>query len=1056
MLYHLQVSVEGRVPASRGHMKVRLIALATLVLILGSVPGPCQQADPQMKVFTVEEPIRDVTSKGLVWAIETAAEGCNPSLVFDSAGRPRIAFSADTPYHYAAYAYYDGTTWHVEPVDPAGGSGMGGKSNGIGLDETGSPVIAYFSEDWKLKYATRDDDTWRLSTLDATHNAGTFIDLAMDESHHPHISYSIYLSTIMYCYHNGTAWSKRTLVPATDAKGYNAIAIDVHGYPHVSYYSKTGNGSLGHVYQDESGWHKEIVDQTAAGGVGEAPSIAIDSDGFCHISYYDSFEGYVKYAKQTASGWSIEVVASGIDEGTGTGIDCDSGGNPHIAYADIASEDLYYAFRDSEEWHCQVVDTNRVSYYDTESAKLDLRVDTEDIPHIVYSCYATQSIREVRHAYLYDPTADHTPPTPDPMTWRTAPYATSTTSVSMTATTADDISGVEYYFEETSGNPGGTDSGWQESPMYSDSGLATGQDYCYRVRARDKSPNQNATFWSTAECDTTAIEPYPEEAPDLEWVRFLRVDEAPYEGWPRLYDVVLDTEGNAYAVAQIDWQESGWAGVVWIGKWSQNGELLWNKTYDQPDIRLHPRAACIDDGGNVFVVGIHSARTPPSWFILRLDSSGTLQNVWTINDGDYKCLRSIDIHPSGDLLVCGDYWSEDGWVGRFSWEAGSWTWEHVYAITPPTHHDFAIGTIGALDPANDVYYFGKNVDLGTSKETVILKVSAADGSLQSFTSFDFATGSQEMPSALGVDSEGNLLGLVWHVGDDHGTIFKLDLELNPLWTYLVEGKEPYLFLRDLDIGLDGTVYVVGCEGENEDWDLASENSHMFTMALSSSGEYLWRHTFDVGGLDEKEGGSGNGIAISPDGSRVVAGGDLAFSETDWVRSLALLSYGKTFVDTSAVFRVEAQTGDLHSDGTVWADSFVTGSADVAEWVSVARPVERGDVLEFDPSATGGYRRSEEPCSQLIGGIVSTRPGITLGATGGETQQALLALIGIVPVKVTNEGGPIEPGDLLVSSSTPGHAMRWAGPDPCPCALVGKALEPMTEETGVILVLLTAH
>jgi hypothetical protein len=71
-------------------------------------------------------------------------------------------------------------------------------------------------------------------------------------------------------------------------------------------------------------------------------------------------------------------------------------------------------------------------------------------------------------------------------------------------------------------------------------------------------------------------------------------------------------------------------------------------------------------------------------------------------------------------------------------------------------------------------------------------------------------------------------------------------------------------------------------------------------------------------------------------------------------------------------------------------------------------------------------------------------------------EALLALTGIVRVKVTNEGGPIQPGDLLVTSSTPGHAMRWASPDPCLCALVGKALEPILRDRGVILVLLTAH
>ncbi|MHC4280149.1 MAG: hypothetical protein ACYSUJ_08355 [Planctomycetota bacterium] len=54
---------------------------------------------------------------------------------------------------------------------------------------------------------------------------------------------------------------------------------------------------------------------------------------------------------------------------------------------------------------------------------------------------------------------DTDPPTPDPLVWATAPYATGKTSIDMTAVTASDPSGVEYYFDETTGNPGGTDSG---------------------------------------------------------------------------------------------------------------------------------------------------------------------------------------------------------------------------------------------------------------------------------------------------------------------------------------------------------------------------------------------------------------------------------------------------------------------------------------------------------------------------------------------------------------------------------------------------------------------
>jgi len=92
---------------------------------------------------------------------------------------------------------------------------------------------------------------------------------------------------------------------------------------------------------------------------------------------------------------------------------------------------------------------------------------------------------------------DTTPPTPNPMTWATEPYATGPTSIRMVATTASDASGVEYYFDETSGNSGGDDSGWWSSPTYEDFDVQPGTTYIYKVRARDKSPNQNPTDYST-------------------------------------------------------------------------------------------------------------------------------------------------------------------------------------------------------------------------------------------------------------------------------------------------------------------------------------------------------------------------------------------------------------------------------------------------------------------------------------------------------------------------------------------------------------------------------
>ena len=60
----------------------------------------------------------------------------------------------------------------------------------------------------------------------------------------------------------------------------------------------------------------------------------------------------------------------------------------------------------------------------------------------------------------------------------------------------------------------------------------------------------------------------------------------------------------------------------------------------------------------------------------------------------------------------------------------------------------------------------------------------------------------------------------------------------------------------------------------------------------------------------------------------------------------------------------------------------------------------------------------------------------------------MAVVGVVPVKVTSENGPIKPGDKLTTSSTPGHAMkadRHAGIG----TVIGKALQPLNSERGVI-------
>jgi hypothetical protein len=66
----------------------------------------------------------------------------------------------------------------------------------------------------------------------------------------------------------------------------------------------------------------------------------------------------------------------------------------------------------------------------------------------------------------------------------------------------------------------------------------------------------------------------------------------------------------------------------------------------------------------------------------------------------------------------------------------------------------------------------------------------------------------------------------------------------------------------------------------------------------------------------------------------------------------------------------------------------------------------------------------------------------------------LAIVGIVPCKVTTENGPIAAGDLLVTSSLPGHAMKGTDRTRMVGAIIGKAFEPLEQGEGIIQVLVT--
>ena len=132
--------------------------------------------------------------------------------------------------------------------------------------------------------------------------------------------------------------------------------------------------------------------------------------------------------------------------------------------------------------------------------------------------------------------------------------------------------------------------------------------------------------------------------------------------------------------------------------------------------------------------------------------------------------------------------------------------------------------------------------------------------------------------------------------------------------------------------------------------------------------------------------------------------------------------------------------------------------DIAEWVPASGDLEPGSVVVVSAGRTNEVTLSRTPYDTAVAGVISAQPGIVLGEASSAKE--LVATYGRVKVRVDASLAPISAGDLLVSSRTPGMAMKSVPldvggvPMHRPGTIIGKALEPLAGGTGEILVLLT--
>jgi hypothetical protein len=159
------------------------------------------------------------------------------------------------------------------------------------------------------------------------------------------------------------------------------------------------------------------------------------------------------------------------------------------------------------------------------------------------------------------------------------------------------------------------------------------------------------------------------------------------------------------------------------------------------------------------------------------------------------------------------------------------------------------------------------------------------------------------------------------------------------------------------------------------------------------------------------------------------------------------------------------SGNLTVTGNINASGSITGATvfnavyqDLAEWVPASTDMEPGTVVVLNHERDNEVMPSHSAYDTSVAGVVSAQPGIVLGI-GSESKEQI-ATTGRVRVRVDATRGPIRVGDLLVTSDTPGTAMRS---EPMqingrrfhqPGTIIGKALQPLENGVAEILVLLS--
>jgi hypothetical protein len=245
------------------------------------------------------------------------------------------------------------------------------------------------------------------------------------------------------------------------------------------------------------------------------------------------------------------------------------------------------------------------------------------------------------------------------------------------------------------------------------------------------------------------------------------------------------------------------------------------------------------------------------------------------------------------------------------------------------------------------------------------------------------------------------------------------------------------------IHLDGEGRRISLKGPNKQERIRLDASEADLVVKDADGNNVFHFE-----------GQNNQLSI---GALAGKAGNLVVRDGNLRASLSFSGNSPQLVIGSQGHAGSIQILDDGNNGTITLDGdsgdIILENADCAEEfdVSEGEEIQAGSVMVFDRG--GKLRPGHEAYDKRVAGVISgagdCKPGILLDRKKTPSHRSPIALVGKVYCKVDAQYAPIEVGDLLTTSTTLGHAMKADDPLRAFGAVIGKALHPLKEGTGLI-------